>query len=83
VGDRGTQGAKGVKKTGQRLKVMPTIECDGGFLWEPYVPRRNDWILYYYYYYYLLLLQNVPEITSYKISVYPKEYNYFRLRFLQ
>jgi hypothetical protein len=24
---------------------MPRIECDGGFLWKHYVPRRNDKIL--------------------------------------
>jgi hypothetical protein len=51
-GGRGTwqrvvlEGAKGVKKTGQRIKVMPRIECDGGFLWKPYIPWQNEGILY-------------------------------------
>jgi len=24
--------------------IMPRTEWDGGFLWKPYVPRRNDGI---------------------------------------
>jgi hypothetical protein len=36
-----------IKRPEQRLKVMPRIECDGEFLWKPYVPRRNDGILLY------------------------------------
>jgi hypothetical protein len=56
-GDRGTHGEelclkrpKELKRPGQRLNVMPRTECDGGFLWKPYVPRRNDSILYIYIY---------------------------------
>jgi hypothetical protein len=29
-----------LKRPGQRLKVMPRMECDGGLLWKPYVPWR-------------------------------------------
>jgi hypothetical protein len=43
--------AKELKRPGQRLKVMPRIECNGGFLWKPYVPRQNDGIVPIYHIY--------------------------------
>ena len=36
----------GARRPGRRSKLMPIIEWGGGFLCKPYVPRRNDWMLY-------------------------------------
>jgi hypothetical protein len=36
---------KKLERPGQRRKLMPRIECGGGFLWNPYISRRNDGIL--------------------------------------
>jgi hypothetical protein len=41
---------RGQKRPGQRLNVMLRIDCDGGFLWKLYIPRRNDGILYIHIY---------------------------------
>jgi hypothetical protein len=53
--DRGVHGKERCLKRpkelitfGRRSKLMPRTELDGGFLWKPYVPQRNDGILYIY-----------------------------------
>jgi hypothetical protein len=43
--ERCFKGPKELKRPGQRLKIMPRIDYDGGFLWKPYVPRWNAGIL--------------------------------------
>jgi hypothetical protein len=43
--ERCLKGPKELKRSGQRLEVMPRIGCDGGFLLKPDVPRRNDGML--------------------------------------
>jgi hypothetical protein len=68
-GDRGTHGeerclkrSKELKRPGQRLKVIPRTECDEEFLWKPYVPQRNDGILYIYIY-------NMSGLEVYKMLI--------------
>jgi hypothetical protein len=50
--DRGVHGKERYLKRpkelislGQRSKLMPRTDVDGGFLWKPYVPQWNDGII--------------------------------------
>jgi hypothetical protein len=58
--------AKGVKRPGRRWKAMPRVEWDGGFLWKPYVPWRNDGICYYHSLIYIVIVLGCSCIFSFE-----------------